>query len=118
MGSSASASTPLSLALTRARDASGLTKTEVEAILKTSKSTVGRWESGETEPRASQLAVLARIYGCTPNDLLSGVLRDVEEGAGLLAQVAEMRARLRDVEELEAKVQALEARLDATDADA
>jgi transcriptional regulator with XRE-family HTH domain len=118
MGSSASASTPLALALRRARDASGLKQAEVEAILGTSKSTVVRWESGETEPRASQLAVLARIYGCTPNDLLSGVLREVDEGAGLLAQVAQMRARLRDIDDLEAKVQALQARLDATDADA
>lgn len=114
MGSSVS--TPLGLALKRARKESGLTQADAAGVADTSKVTIERWEAGESEPRASQLALLARAYGCTPNDLLSGVLRDLDKGAGLLAQVAEIRARLRDVDDLQAQVQALQARLDATDA--
>lgn len=106
------APTPLALALRRARKASGLSQAEVALAIETSKSSIERWETGVSEPRASALAQLARAYGCSPNDLLSGILSGAEGRAGLVGQVAEMRDRLIEIDELKAQIDALRQRLD------
>lgn len=52
-----------------ARRSKGMTQQELADLLKTTRSTVAMWESGESFPRADKLPQLARILGCTIDDL-------------------------------------------------
>lgn len=61
-----------------ARRSKGMTQQELADLLKTTRSTVAMWESGESFPRADKLPQLARILGCTIDDLF----RDNENAAG------------------------------------
>lgn len=49
-----------------------LTQTAVADAMGVSQVTVGRWESGETEPDLSTIAKLARVLGVDPKDLAFG----------------------------------------------
>lgn len=60
-----------------ARRSKGMTQQELADLLKTTRSTVAMWESGESFPRADKLPQLARILGCTIDDLF----RDNENAA-------------------------------------
>ena len=61
-----------------ARRSKGMTQQELADLLKTTRSTVAMWESGESFPRADKLPQIARILGCTIDDLF----RDNENAAG------------------------------------
>lgn len=61
-----------------ARRSKGMTQQELADLLKTTRSTVAMWESGESFPRADKLPQLARILGCTIDDLF----RDNENATG------------------------------------
>lgn len=54
-----------------AREKVGLTQKEVAEKLGVDQSAVSFWETGKTHPRASLLMRLARLYGCTVDDLLA-----------------------------------------------
>ena len=48
----------------------GLTQQEVGDRVGVGTSTVGMWESGANQPRASTLISLAKLFGCTVDELL------------------------------------------------
>lgn len=46
------------------------TQREVAAILGVNESAVSKWERGISKPRADRLPILARLYGCSIEELL------------------------------------------------
>ena len=52
------------------------TQREVAKILGVKESAVSKWERGLARPRADKLPILAKLYGCTIEELLAD---DVEE---------------------------------------
>lgn len=52
-----------------ARINAGLSQTEAARRIGVDQSTVSYWESGKKMPRASKLARLADLYGCTVDEL-------------------------------------------------
>lgn len=52
------------------RIAAGFTQEMAATALGIRRSTVAMWESGRSLPRADKLQALARLYGCTVEDLL------------------------------------------------
>lgn len=52
------------------------TQREVAKILGVKESAVSKWECGLARPRADKLPILAKLYGCTIEELLAD---DVEE---------------------------------------
>lgn len=55
-----------------ARIAAGLTVQQVIKALGVSDAAVYMWETGQQRPRASRLPEIARLYGCTVDELLEG----------------------------------------------
>lgn len=53
-----------------ARKKSGMTQAEVAEAVRVNQTSVHFWEVGKTKPRASLLPVLAKLYGCTVDELL------------------------------------------------
>ncbi len=51
------------------REASGLSQVALAEKLNVGQSTVAMWETGENVPRADKLPELAKILGCTIDDL-------------------------------------------------
>lgn len=47
------------------------TQREVAKILGVKESAVSKWERGVSKPRADKLPVLAKLYGCTIEELLA-----------------------------------------------
>lgn len=66
------------MAFRQARLKAGLSVREVTEKIGVSDAAVYMWETGQTRPRASLLPVIAKIYGCTIDDLLDP---DVHESA-------------------------------------
>jgi transcriptional regulator with XRE-family HTH domain len=52
------------------REAAGLTQEGLAEILKVDRSTIAKWESGVSLPRADKLPNLAKLLKCTVDDLL------------------------------------------------
>lgn len=53
------------------RTRAGLLQEDVSRALNIDRSTVALWETGRTLPRADRLNAIAKLYGCTVDDLLS-----------------------------------------------
>lgn len=53
----------------RIRKKMGLTQGELSKKLNVSQSTVAMWETGINKPRADKLPELAKIFGCSIDDL-------------------------------------------------
>ncbi len=53
-----------------ARKTKEYTQEEVAKLLMVDRSTISKWESGESLPRAELLPKLAQLYGCTIDELL------------------------------------------------
>lgn len=47
------------------------TQSEVARILGVKESAVSKWERGVSKPRADKLPMLAKLYGCTIEELLA-----------------------------------------------
>ena len=47
------------------------TQREVAEYLGVKESTVSKWERGLSKPRANKLPIIAKLYGCTIEELLS-----------------------------------------------
>lgn len=58
------------------RERAGLTQAEVAKTVGVDQSAVSLWERGKTSPRAALLPELARLYGCTVDDLLGRSARE------------------------------------------
>lgn len=52
------------------------TQQEVAAAVGVKPAAVSKWEKGITKPRASKLPKLAKLYGCTIEDLLKDCKED------------------------------------------
>jgi transcriptional regulator with XRE-family HTH domain len=55
-----------------ARNEIGLTQEQVAQKVKVAKQTYLKWENGETEPKATQIALLSKALKVTPNEMCSG----------------------------------------------
>lgn len=51
------------------REAAGLTQAQLAARLDVTPSSVYAWEAGKSEPRATQLRALARLFGVRMDDI-------------------------------------------------
>ena len=49
----------------------GLSQERLANLLKVERSTVAKWETGKSMPRAELLPKIAKILGCTVDDLLN-----------------------------------------------
>lgn len=54
-----------------------LSQEELARLLDVDRSSVARWETGVNLPRAGKLMMLAKIFGCTLDELM-----DMEKGTG------------------------------------
>lgn len=61
-----------------ARRRAGLLQRQVAEALGVSMGTVAMWDTGRNKPRADMLPKIARLYGCTVDELL----RESESTAG------------------------------------
>lgn len=52
------------------REAKGLTQCQLARAMGVDQTAVSQWERGETLPRADRLPMLAKILGCTVDQLL------------------------------------------------
>ena len=55
----------------RAREGKGLSQQALAQELGIDQSTVSLWESGKTKPRANLLPKVAKLLGCTVDELLA-----------------------------------------------
>ena len=62
------------------RKGSGMTQEDVAKQLNVDRSTVAKWEAGESMPRAQMLPKLAQLFSCTVDDLLKDTV-EPSEGA-------------------------------------
>jgi Predicted transcriptional regulators len=60
------------------RKESGFTQTDIAVELGIKTSTVSMWETGDSLPRADKLSKLAKLFGCTVDDLLKSMERKEE----------------------------------------
>lgn len=54
----------------KAREEAGLTQAQVAEALKVRQSAVAQWEAGMIKPRADKLPAIAKLFGCTIDELL------------------------------------------------
>lgn len=58
------------MAFAQARQKAGLSQAQVAKELGVDQSAVCRWETGKNMPRAASLVLMAKLYGCTVDELL------------------------------------------------
>ena len=56
--------------LTEYRKKNGMSQQDIADRLDISGNTVSQWETGARRPNVDMLVKLARVLGCTPNDIL------------------------------------------------
>ena len=61
------------------RVAANLLQEEAAASLQVDRSTVSKWETGDSRPRADKLMAIANLYGCNVSDLLANTSDDKTE---------------------------------------
>lgn len=59
-------------AFAKRRKSAGLLQEDVAAKLDVDRSTVAKWETGASMPRAAMLPSIAKLYQCQVTDLLPG----------------------------------------------
>ena len=52
------------------RERAGLTQNEVALLINVDRSAIAKWETGVCMPRLTNLFKLAKLYGCTVDDLM------------------------------------------------
>lgn len=51
------------------REANGITQTQLASVIKVSQSAIAQWELNIAKPQADKLPLLAKVLGCTIDDL-------------------------------------------------
>jgi transcriptional regulator with XRE-family HTH domain len=83
----------------------GLTKQELARRIEVHQTIIGRWESGQTQPRTKALERMAEIFGLTVEQLLAGdyvgvsnVIQDADdpELVDMLAQIKKLNTKERE----------------------
>lgn len=59
------------------RERASLTQIQVAQMLHIPQPTIASWETGRSKPRADKLPAIAKLFGCTIEELLSGEQKDV-----------------------------------------
>lgn len=57
------------IAIKTLRKKANLTQKNIANEIKVDRSTIAKWESGEALPRSDKLPLLAKLLGCTVDDL-------------------------------------------------
>lgn len=60
----------------RCRQLAGYTQQQVAEALNVSQSTVAMWDTGDASPRSAKLIEIAKLYGCTVDELLQEERKD------------------------------------------
>lgn len=71
-----------------ARLACGYTQEEIAKRVKVAKQTYLKWENGETEPKATQIRLLAEQLKITPNEICSGAMNEKLDLEDFIIQLA------------------------------
>lgn len=58
------------------RKAAGLRQEDVAEVLGVNRSTLAMWETNRTLPTSDKLPALAKLYGCTVDDLLKDIVTE------------------------------------------
>ena len=61
------------LKIKQKRESKNLTQAELGEMLNVNRSTVAMWETGDAFPRSDKLPILAKIFGCTIDDLFDEI---------------------------------------------
>ena len=59
------------MAFKNAREKIGMTQQAAAAELGVDRTTITKWETGKSLPRAEMLLKIAKLYGCSISDLLN-----------------------------------------------
>lgn len=71
-------------AIKRLRNQHGKSQADLAEMLEVSQQTVSAWEQGQKIPRPKKLLALARLFGCTVDDLLrDGGEEDEDDDTGV-----------------------------------
>jgi len=68
----------MKMTLKGARVNAGITVVKVADLIGVNKATIYNWESGLTEPKAGQIALLVELYGIRPDNLK--LKKEIENG--------------------------------------
>lgn len=60
------------VAIKKLRELKGITQMQMANALKVSRGSVAMWETGRAFPRAEMLPAIARLLGCTIDELYDG----------------------------------------------
>jgi transcriptional regulator with XRE-family HTH domain len=85
--------------LARARKSAGLTQEDLAHLVGVDRSTVGRWEAGETEPKPWLRRKLARHLDITPTHLDGLLTPDAEPGGDAFDRLSAVLERPRSVDD-------------------
>lgn len=94
--------------LTYAREHSGLSQSQVAKMLEKSRSTVWRWEVGETEPTVEECKQAAHIYRVSECWLLTGEVNPNTRKGFAEILTTKMEAARKDLEDLITLLERLE----------
>jgi putative transcriptional regulator len=62
--------------ISKLRRNAGITQADISRVLKIDRSTVAKWETGKSRPRADKLPKLAKLLDCTIDELLLDPMPD------------------------------------------
>lgn len=97
--------------LTAAREAQGLSTTELARRLGVKLKTIEAWENDTSEPRANKLQMVAGLLNVSIRWLLTGEGEGVSEPASVEEMEADAKALLRDIQQMRQQMTGLATRM-------
>ena len=101
--------------LTAAREAQGLSASELARRLGVKLKTVEAWENDTSEPRANKLQTLAGLLSVSIRWLLTGEGEGISEPTTMLEMEADAKAMLRDMQKMRQQMTELATRMGKTE---
>lgn len=68
------------MGIVEARKRAGFTQEEAARMLKITTGAIGQWETGKSFPKRTRILEVARLYGCTVDELLMPDEKEEETG--------------------------------------